>query len=105
MLSEGTRTEIVDMKRFNTGLLHDHIDVKTSLGEFPLVIPNPLASRLKESIRCVELKKGEAIAFDSFEPHMSGRNIQSSPRLAMKITYCEGQKRTKYLIKVGQLED
>lgn len=105
MLSEGTRTEIVDMKRFNTGLLHDHIDVKTSLGEFPLVIANPLASRLKESIRCVELKKGEAIAFDSFEPHMSGRNIQSSPRLAMKITYCEGQKRTKYLIKVGQLED
>ena len=105
MLSEGTRREIVDMNQFNTGLLHEHTNVKTSLGEFPLVMANPLASRLKQSIRCVELKKGEAIAFDSFEPHMSGKNIQSSPRLAMKITYCEGKKRSKYLIKIGQLRD
>jgi hypothetical protein len=105
MLSEGTRTEIIDMNRFNMGLLHEHIDVKTAPGGFPLVIANPLASRLKQSIRCIELKKGEAIAFDSFEPHMSGKNIHSSPRLAMKITYCEGKKRTKYLIKIGQLKD
>ena len=105
MLSEGTRTEIVDMHRFNNGLLHEHINVKTAPGGFPLVIANPLASRLKQSIRCVELKKGEAIAFDSFEPHMSGKNIQSSPRLAMKIAYCEGKKRSKYLIKIRQLRD
>jgi len=91
MLSEGTRTEIVDMNRFNTELLHEHIDVKNAPGGFPLVIAHPLASRLKQSIRWVELKKGEAIAFDSFEPHMLGKNIHRSPRLAMKITYCEGK--------------
>ena len=105
LLSEGTRTEIVDMNRFKTGLLHGHIEVQTAADGFPVVIANPLASRLKQSIRWVALKKAKAIAFDSFEPHMSGKNIHSSPRLAMETTYCEGKKRTKYLIKIGQLKD
>ena len=105
MFSEETRVAIDDMNRFNSGLLYEHIEVKTAPGGFPLVIADPLASRLKQSMHCVELKKGEAIAFDSFEPHMSGENTQNLPRLAMKIAYCEGQKRTKYLTKIERFKD
>ena len=105
MFSEETRVAIDDMKRFNSGLLYEHIEVKTAPGGFPLVIADPMASRLKQSIHCVDLKKGEAIAFDSFEPHMSGENTQNLPRLAMKIAYCEGQKRTKYLTKIERFKD
>ena len=72
MFSEETRVALDDMNRFNSGSLYEHIEVKTAPGRFPLVTADPIATRLKQSIHCLELKRGEAIALDSFEPHVSG---------------------------------
>ena len=52
----------------------------------------------------VDLAKGEAVAFDSFEPHMSGSNVTLNPRLAMKIAYAEGKEKTRYLTRTDSLE-
>ena len=53
------------------------------------------------------MAKGEAIAFDSFEPHMTGANTTRTPRLAMKIAYAEGKEntqKTRYLMRTDALE-
>ena len=55
-------------------------------------------------MKFISMAKGEAVAFDSFEPHMSGPNVTPTPRLAMKVAYAEGRERAGYLTRVDTLE-
>ena len=73
-------------------------------GGFPISIPDRTAARMAESMVFVRMAKGEAIAFDSFEPHMSGPNTTPTPRPAMKIAYAEGKDKTQYLTRTDTLE-
>ena len=59
---------------------------------------------MAESMGFISMSKGEVVAFDSFEPHMSGPNSAPNPRLAMKIAYAEGRQRTHYLTRTDALE-
>ena len=104
MLSPENQVDLGEMASFNTGSVLEHEQGTVPAGGFPITIPNRIASRMAESMRCIDMAKGEAIAFDSFEPHMSGPNTTAAPRLAMKIAYGEGREKTKYLARVEALD-
>ena len=104
MLSRENQVGVSEMSSFNTGSILEHEEGTEPAGGFPISIPHEIASRLAESMGLVDLAKGEAVAFDSFEPHMSGPNITPTPRLAMKIAYAEGRETTRYLTRTDTLE-
>lgn len=103
MLSLENQVDVGDMSSFNTGSILEHEECAVPAGGFPITITDQAASRMTESMGVVSMARGEAIAFDSFEPHMSGPNITPSPRLAMKIAYAEGREKTKYLARTDAL--
>ena len=102
MLSRENQVGVHEMTSFNTGSVLEH-EQRTSAGGFPICIPDHIAVRMADSMRCVDMAKGEAVAFDSFEPHMSGPNTTSTPRLAMKVAYAEGAQKTSYLARTDAL--
>lgn len=104
MLSRQNQVGVREMSSFNTGSVLEHEEGTALAGEFPITIPDRIASRLAGSMALVDLAKGEAVAFDSFEPHMSGPNVTLNPRLAMKIAYAEGKEKTRYLTRTDTLE-
>ena len=103
MLSCENQIGVSEMTSFNTGSVLEH-EQSAPAGGFPISIPDRISARMAESMRFVELAKGEAVAFDSFEPHMSGPNITATPRLAMKIAYAEGAEKTLYLARTDALD-
>ena len=104
ILSHENQVSVNEMSSFNTGSTLEHENGADPEGGFPYSIPGPIASRMAESMGFISMAKGEAIAFDSFEPHMTGPNITRTPRLAMKIAYSEGKEKTKYLMRTDALE-
>ena len=104
MLSRQNQVGVREMSSFNTGSILEHEEGAALEGEFPITIPDRIASRLAGSMGLVDLATGEAVAFDSFEPHMSGPNVTLNPRLAMKIAYAEGKEKTRYLTRTDTLE-
>ena len=104
MLSRENQVGVSEMSSFNTGSILEHEEGAGPAGGFPISIPDQIAARMAESMRFIGMAKGEAIAFDSFEPHMSGPNITPTPRLAMKIAYAEGKEKTQYLTRTDALE-
>lgn len=104
MLSLENQVGVSDMSLFNTGSILEHEECAVPAGGFPITITDQAASRMTESMGVVSMARGEAVVFDSFEPHMSGPNITPSPRLAMKIAYAEGREKAKYLTRTDALE-
>ncbi|MCY4057054.1 MAG: phytanoyl-CoA dioxygenase family protein [Gammaproteobacteria bacterium] len=102
MLSRENQIGVSEMASFNNGSVLEH-EQGAPAGGFPISIPDQIADRMAESMRFVDMAKGEAVAFDSFEPHMSGPNTTASPRLAMKIAYAEGAGKTLYLARTDTL--
>lgn len=103
MLSLDNQVGIGELSSFNTGSVLEHEEGAEPAGGFPISIPSRIASRMTESMGFIALARGEAVAFDSFEPHMSGPNMTSTPRLAMKIAYAEGREKTHYLTRTETL--
>lgn len=103
-LSRANEVDVFAMSSFNNGAVYEHVQVAESDGSFPLLIAEPVASNLAHTMEPVEMVKGEAIAFDSFEPHMSSSNSSPAPRRAMKIAYGEDQGNQHHLIGVDELE-
>ena len=104
MLSLGNEVSVGDMSSFNTGSTLEHEQGAEPEGGFPISIPDQVASRMAGSMGFIGMSKGEAVAFDSFEPHMAGSNNSPAPRLAMKIAYAEGRQKTHYLTRIDALE-
>ena len=104
MLSRDNQVGVSEMSSFNTGSILEHEENAEPAGGFPISITNRIASRMAESMQFVRMEKGDAVAFDSFEPHMSGPNTTPTPRLAMKIAYAEGKDKTRYLTRTDTLE-
>ena len=104
MLSRDNQVGVSEMSSFNTGSILEHEQGTGPVGGFPISIPDRIASQMAESMKFIGMARGEAIAFDSFEPHMSGPNTTPTPRLAMKIAYAEGKEKTKYLTRTDTLE-
>ncbi|MGI9235440.1 MAG: phytanoyl-CoA dioxygenase family protein [Woeseiaceae bacterium] len=106
ILSRQNEVSPDQLSTFNSGSMFEHEEVADSSGSFPLLIPEQVASELAKSMESIGMEKGEAIAFDSFEPHKSSANTTDAPRLAMKIAYAEGQGMTPthYLTRVDELE-
>lgn len=103
MLSRENQISVNEMSSFNTGSVLEH-EQGAPAGGFPISIPDRIAARMAESMRCVDMAKGEAVAFDSLEPHMSAPNTTATPRLAMKIAYAEGKEKAHYLTRPDTLE-
>mgnify|MGYP001458855833 CR=1 FL=1 len=95
---------------FNKGSTYEHetlTDTEES-GGFPILIKPEIQSELCRSMKLIDLQRGEAVAFDSYEPHMTEKNTSETPRLAMKIAYADGGQKTDnktFLIKVRKLEN
>ena len=104
MLSRENEVGVSEMSSFNTGSILEHEQSGEPAGGFPISLTDQVASRMAESMRFIGMAKGEAVAFDSFEPHMSGPNVTPDPRLAMKIAYAEGKEKTRYLTRTDTLE-
>ena len=90
---------------FNNGKLIDHELIEDKKGGFPLLIKGELIPKIESDVEVVNLKRGSAVLFDSFEPHMSRENSSSTPRLAMKIAYSERANKNYYLITNRDLEN
>jgi hypothetical protein len=103
MLGLENQVGVGEMSSFNTGSILEHEECEVPAGGFPITITDQTASRMTESMGVIGMVRGEAIAFDSFEPHMSGPNTTPIPRLAMKITYAEGREKIKYLARTDAL--
>lgn len=104
MLGLENQVGVSEMSSFNRGSILEHAQCAVPAGGFPITITEQTQSRMTESMGVIGMARGEAIAFDSFEPHMSGPNITPTPRLAMKIAYAEGREKTKYLTRTDALE-
>ena len=104
MLSAPNEVGVSDMSTFNTGSTLEHEQIEDPPGGFPILITAPIASQLEDSMKLVSLAKGESVAFDSHEPHMSGPNLTETPRLAMKVAYAEGEHKARCLIRTRTLE-
>ncbi len=90
---------------FNNGKLIDHELIEDKKGGFPLLIKGELIPKIESDVEVVNLKRGSAVLFDSFEPHMSRENSSNTPRLAMKIAYSERANKNYYLITNRDLEN
>ena len=97
------------MSKFNKGSTYEHeqINDAEASGGFPILITPAIESELTKSMQLVNLERGEAVAFDSYEPHMTLKNTSGAPRLAMKIAYADRSQKTQkhlYLMKTIELE-
>ena len=104
VLSLDNKVGVNEMSSFNRGSILEHEEGANPEGDFPISIRTDVASRMAGSMGLVSMARGVAVAFDSFEPHMSGPNTTSTPRLAMKIAYAEGSDKTRYLTRTETLE-
>ena len=104
MLSLDIQVGVDEMSSFNEGSILEHEDGAELEGDFPIAIRTDIASRVAGSMGYGGMARGEAVAFDSFEPHMSGPNTTPAPRLAMKIAYAEGSDKTQYLARTETLQ-
>tara|TARA_E500000331_G_scaffold352044_1_gene399842 strand:+ start:277 stop:990 length:714 start_codon:yes stop_codon:yes gene_type:complete len=92
---------------FNTGTIFEHEKpASTSSSSFTLLISKPIAEKLRKTMEFIPLSKGQGLAFDCFEPHMSGANQTDSPRFVIKLAYAEAKNRRSpnILISLEELE-
>ena len=80
-------------------------DITEERGALNLVKSNEVIPKIESDVKVVNLKRGSAVLFDSFEPHMSRENSSNTPRLAMKIAYSERANKNYYLITNQGLEN
>ena len=90
MLSRENQVGVSEISSFNTGSTLQHEAGAEPAGGFPISIPDQVASRMVESMGLVDLAKGEAVAFDSFEPHLSGPNVTLNPATRDENCLCRG---------------
>ena len=103
-LVKGNEVDLSSISEFNNGSLLDHELVEDKKGGFPLLIKSELIPEIESDVEIINLKRGSAVMFDSFEPHMSRENISNTPRLAMKIAYSEREDKDYFLISASDLE-
>ena len=104
-LVKSNEVTMSEIGNFNNGKLIDHELIEDKKGGFPLLIKGELIPKIESDVKVVNLKRGSAVLFDSFEPHMSRENSSSTPRLAMKIAYSERADKNYYLITNQGLEN
>ena len=104
-LVKSNEVSMSEIGNFNNGKLIDHELIEDKKGGFPLLIKGELIPKIESDVKVVNLKRGSAVLFDSFEPHMSRENSSSTPRLAMKIAYSERAGKNYYLITNQGLEN
>ena len=104
-LVKSNEVTMSEIGNFNNGKLIDHELIEDKKGGFPLLIKGELIPKIESDVKVVNLKRGSAVLFDSFEPHMSRENSSSTPRLAMKIAYSERANKNYYLITNQGLEN
>ena len=97
-LVKSNEVSMSEIGNFNNGKLIDHELIEDKKGGFPLLIKGELIPQIESDAKVVNLKRGSAVLFDSFEPHMSRENRSNTPRLAMKIAYSERANKNYYLI-------
>ena len=105
LVSADNEVGLEGIVNFNSGKELPHTQIDDPVGGFPLIIEKDVASQLVPNMKFIPLKKGQAIAFDSFEPHKSGSNFSKHSRLAMKIAYADGANCSHYLIANKVLEN
>lgn len=104
-LIKSNEVSMSEIGNFNNGKLIDHELIEDKKGGFPLLIEGGLIPKIESDKQVVSLKRGSAVLFDSFEPHMSRENSSNTPRLAMKIAYSEREDKDYFLISVSDLEN
>lgn len=104
ILSDENKVGIDELPSFNSGPMLEHLPSNAESASFTLLIPEDTAAEMAKSMQPVTMAKGDAIVFDSFEPHMSSANNSDKPRLGMKIAYGEGTGRQYYMMSVDELE-
>ena len=104
-LIKSNEVSMSEIGNFNNGKLIDHELIEDKKGGFPLLIEGGLIPKIESDKEVVNLKRGSAVLFDSFEPHMSRENSSNTPRLAMKIAYSEREDKDYFLISVSDLEN
>ena len=104
-LVKSNEVSMSEIGNFNNGKLIDHELIEDKKGGFPLIIKGELIPKIESDVKVVNLKRGSAVLFDSFEPHMSRENSSNTPRLAMKIAYSERANKNYYLITNQGLEN
>jgi len=104
-LIKSNEVSMSEIGNFNNGILIDHELIEDKKGGFPLLIEGGLIPKIESDKEVVNLKRGSAVLFDSFEPHMSRENSSNTPRLAMKIAYSEREEKDYFLISVSDLEN
>ena len=104
-LVKSNEVTMSEIGNFNNGKLIDHELIEDKKVGFPLLIKGELIPQIESDAKVVNLKRGSAVLFDSFEPHMSRENSSSTPRLAMKIAYSERADKNYYLITNQGLEN
>ena len=103
-LVKSNEVDMPSISDFNNGSLMDHELVEDKKGGFPLLIKSELIPEIESDVEIINLKRGSAVIFDSFEPHMSRENISNTPRLAMKVAYSERKDKNYFLISTSDLE-
>ena len=103
-LVKSNEVSMSEIGNFNNGKLIDHELIEDKKGGFPLLIKGELIPQIESDAKVVNLKRGSAVLFDSFEPHMSRENTSNTPRLAMKIAYSEREDKDYYLITASDLK-
>ena len=103
-LIKSNEVDMPSISDFNNGSLMDHELIEDKKGGFPLLIKSELIPEIESDVEIINLKRGSAVIFDSFEPHMSRENISNTPRLAMKIAYSERKDKNYFLISTSDLE-
>ena len=104
LVSADNEVSLEGIVNFNSGTALPHIQINDPIGGFPLIIEKDVACEFAPDMKFIPLKKGQAIAFDSFEPHKSGSNFSKHSRLAMKIAYADGANSKQWLIANNVLE-
>ena len=102
-LVKSNEVDMPSISDFNNGSLMDHELIEDKKGGFPLLIKSELIPEIESDVEIINLKRGSAVIFDSFEPHMSRENISNTPRLAMKIAYSEREDKDYFLISASDL--
>jgi len=94
LLSRENEVKIKQWTSFNSGSILNHEEpAETSSSSFTLLISQTIAEKLSQSMEFIPMRKGQGLAFDSFEPHIFGTNQTDTPHLVITLAYAEAQNR------------
>jgi ectoine hydroxylase-related dioxygenase (phytanoyl-CoA dioxygenase family) len=89
LLVESSQVEKLSNFNDESAKVCDHENTSQKEGNFNYIVTDS-SGKIAKSLKPIEMKKGDVLAFDAFEIHASADNKRPTHRLSFKVVFREG---------------